>query len=127
MSVSFLPHNTGNTNISADGEINLNVFNADAEATSVTTDYYEGNAVIGGRPNPILEPENAKYFIVCAKKYSDLAKSIKVKKWWVEEEMKTRIEEVSSWLSYATANSSLRSELYTHSTPRRSWLLLNRQ
>ncbi|GMH87813.1 hypothetical protein TrST_g8525 [Triparma strigata] len=82
-----------NMNVGPDGEINVNVFGVD-ESTAITADYYQGNAVVGGKPNPILEPGMATYFIVASKTYGDISRSVELKKWFVTEDVKIRVEEI---------------------------------
>jgi len=48
-------------------------------------DYYEGGASGGGKPCPILEPEQARFFISAAATYRDLAHSCKSGEWYFQK------------------------------------------
>jgi cleavage and polyadenylation specificity factor subunit 4 len=47
-------------------------------------DYFHGGASGGGKPPPIVEPENAKFFIVLASTQADLAISTVYGEWYVQ-------------------------------------------
>ena len=47
-------------------------------------DYFYGGASGGGKPSPILEPENAKFFIVLAATQTDLSISTVQGEWYVQ-------------------------------------------
>lgn len=52
---------------------------------STTVDYFQGGKAGGGRPTPILEPEQAAFFIAQAARQSDLAISTVRQEWFVQE------------------------------------------
>jgi hypothetical protein len=60
--------------------------NAEEEEGDSTSgaDYYQGGASGGGKPSPIVEPENASFFIVRAAHQRDLAISTVNGEWYVE-------------------------------------------
>mmetsp|Transcript_6680 Transcript_6680/g.7252 ORF Transcript_6680/g.7252 Transcript_6680/m.7252 type:complete len:604 (+) Transcript_6680:104-1915(+) len=62
-------------------EISENMF---ASQNDQTVDYFQGGSSGGGKPTPILEPENAAFFIVRAAKQRDLAISTVRKEWYVQ-------------------------------------------
>jgi cleavage and polyadenylation specificity factor subunit 4 len=51
---------------------------------NTTVDYFQGGASGGGRPIPILEPEQAQYYIVRAATQRDLAMSTVRGEWYVQ-------------------------------------------
>ncbi|KAL7548336.1 hypothetical protein ACHAWF_011623 [Thalassiosira exigua] len=51
---------------------------------TTTVDYYQGGVAGGGRPSPILEPENASFFIVRAATYRDCSISTVRGEWFVQ-------------------------------------------
>lgn len=62
-------------------EISENMFsNQDTQ----TVDYFQGGASGGGKPSPILEPEEAHFFIVRAATQTDLAISTYQAEWYVQ-------------------------------------------
>jgi cleavage and polyadenylation specificity factor subunit 4 len=68
----------------ADGDIADNMFGAQVDTT---VDYFQGGSAGGaddGKPTPILEPENAAFFIVRAAHQRDLAISTVRKEWYVQ-------------------------------------------
>lgn len=62
-------------------EISENIFDTQ-EQTNV--DYFQGGASGGGKPNPILEPEQARFFIFLAATYRDLAISAARGEWYAQ-------------------------------------------
>lgn len=60
---------------------------------STNFDYFHGGASGGGRPPPILEPENAKFFIVLASTQTDLAISTVSGEWYVQLKHATMLNE----------------------------------
>jgi cleavage and polyadenylation specificity factor subunit 4 len=60
-------------------EIADNMF---ANTDNQTIDYFQGGASGGGKPCPILEPEDARFFIVAAATQSDLAISTYQAEWF---------------------------------------------
>lgn len=50
----------------------------------VTVDYFQGGAAGGGKPCPILEPDQAHYFLLCAATQHDLAISTVKGEWYVQ-------------------------------------------
>lgn len=76
----------GNAEDADGGEKDLND-NMFANQESTTMDYYRGGSVGGpsdNKPTPILEPENAAFFIVRAATQRDLAISTTRKEWYVQ-------------------------------------------
>ncbi len=76
--------NENATNTNADGEIADNMF---ASQNDTTVDYFQGGSAGGagdGKPTPIVEPENAAFFIVRAARQRDLAISTVRKEWYVQ-------------------------------------------
>ena len=67
----------------ADGEKELsdNMFGSQE---TTTVDYYQGGVAGGGKPSPILEPENASFFIVRAATYRDCSISTVRGEWFVQ-------------------------------------------
>eukprot|EP00934_Nitzschia_sp_Nitz4_P005765 Nitzschia sp. Nitz4//scaffold230_size58257//14545//16477//NITZ4_006476-RA/size58257-augustus-gene-0.2-mRNA-1//1//CDS//3329543235//5755//frame0 len=62
-------------------EIDDNMFsNQDTQ----TVDYFQGGASGGGKPNPILEPEDARFFILSAATQSDLSISTFQGEWYFQ-------------------------------------------
>ena len=59
-----------------------------------TIDYYEGGASGGGKPIPILEPEQAHFFIVSAATHRDLAVSTVRGEWYVQRRHAEKINEL---------------------------------
>jgi cleavage and polyadenylation specificity factor subunit 4 len=55
-----------------------------SNAEHVTVDYFQGGAAGGGKPCPILEPDQAHYFLVCAATQRDLALSTVLGEWYVQ-------------------------------------------
>jgi hypothetical protein len=51
---------------------------------SSPVNYYQGGSAGGGKLTPILEPENASFFIVRAATYHDLAMSTKRGEWYFQ-------------------------------------------
>lgn len=74
----------GNEETGADnnGEISDNMFGSQVDTT---VDYFQGGAAGGGKPTPILEPENAAFFIVSAAQQRDLAISAVKNEWYVQK------------------------------------------
>jgi len=56
----------------------------DEPETTGGADYFQGGAAGGGKPSPILEPEQASFFIVRAATQRDLALSSSNGQWFVE-------------------------------------------
>ena len=52
---------------------------------STTVDYFQGGAAGGGRPTPILEPDQASFFILRAATQRDLAISTVEGEWYVQQ------------------------------------------
>jgi cleavage and polyadenylation specificity factor subunit 4 len=63
-------------------ELSDNMF---ANQETVTVDYYQGGASGGGRPTPILEPENASFFILRAASYRDCSISTVRGEWFIQQ------------------------------------------
>jgi cleavage and polyadenylation specificity factor subunit 4 len=74
----------GNEETGADnnGEISDNMFGSQVDTT---VDYFQGGSAGGGKPTPILEPENAAFFIVSAAQQRDLAISAVKNEWYVQK------------------------------------------
>jgi cleavage and polyadenylation specificity factor subunit 4 len=62
-------------------ELSDNMF---ANQDTSTIDYFQGGASGGGKPNPIVEPELAHFFILQAAKQDDLAYSTVYQEWYVQ-------------------------------------------
>jgi hypothetical protein len=56
-------------------------------------DYFYGGAAGGGKPSPILEPDNAHFFILQAATQTDLAVSTVHSEWWVQPKDATLLNE----------------------------------
>lgn len=67
----------------ADGEKELsdNMF---GNQETTTVDYYQGGVAGGGKPSPILEPENASFFIMRAATYRDCSLSTVRREWFFQ-------------------------------------------
>ena len=62
-------------------ELGDNLF---ANQDHVTVDYFQGGVAGGGLPSPILEPDQAHFFIIVAAAQRDLAHSTVQEKWFVQ-------------------------------------------
>lgn len=73
----------GGQGAEADGEKELsdNMF---GNQETTTVDYYQGGVAGGGKPSPILEPENASFFILRAATYRDCSISTVRGEWFVQ-------------------------------------------
>ena len=70
------------------GDIADNMF---GNAESTTVDYFQGGAAGGGKPSPILEPDQAAFFIVRAADQRDLANSTVMGQWYVQRKHAEKI------------------------------------
>lgn len=84
-------------------ELSENMF-GDRETTTV--DYYQGGASGGGRPTPVLEPENCSFFIVRAASYRDCAVSTVRGEWFVQKKHAERINAAKQALVFFTVSDS---------------------
>ena len=71
-------------------ELTDNLF-GDQETT--TYDYFQGGSSGGGKPSPILEPEQAAFFIVRAATHHDLAISTTRGEWYLQKRHADRLNE----------------------------------
>lgn len=71
-----------------DVELSDNMF---ADQDNTTIDYFQGGASGGGKPNPILEPEHAYFFIIRAATYHDLAISTSKSIWYIQRKHATQL------------------------------------
>ncbi|KAL7431611.1 hypothetical protein ACHAXH_003696 [Discostella pseudostelligera] len=62
---------------------------------TATVDYYQGGVAGGGKPSPILEPENASFFIVRAASYRDCSISTVRGEWFVQRKHAEAINSTS--------------------------------
>jgi len=62
-------------------ELSENMF---GNQETTTVDYYQGGVAGGGKPSPILEPENASFFVVRAATYRDCSISTARGEWFVQ-------------------------------------------
>lgn len=83
-------------------ELNENMFGNNNPNTSV--DYFYGGAAGGGKPSPILEPENAHFFILQAATQTDLAVSTVHSEWWVQPKHATMLNEAFQKSSNKNSN-----------------------
>lgn len=74
----------------AGGELTDNMF---SNQDNTTVDYYQGGAAGGGKPCPILEPDQAHFFIVCAASQRDLALSTVRGEWYVQRKHSNQLNE----------------------------------
>lgn len=76
-------HTGGDGEGEEEAELSENMF---GNQESTTVDYYRGGSVGtgDGKPTPILEPENAAFFIMQAETQRDLATSTLRKEWYVQ-------------------------------------------
>lgn len=82
------PRQPQNQEPADDPEIDDNMFsNQDTQ----TVDYFQGGASGGGKPNPILEPEDAHFFILSAATQSDLSISTFQGEWYVQKKHATQL------------------------------------
>lgn len=65
--------------VGEDTEISDNIF---SNTDNQTIDYFQGGSSGGGKPSPILEPEDAHFFILAAATQSDLAISTYQTEWF---------------------------------------------
>mmetsp|Transcript_33473 Transcript_33473/g.81055 ORF Transcript_33473/g.81055 Transcript_33473/m.81055 type:complete len:618 (-) Transcript_33473:96-1949(-) len=75
------PRNQRQNEDQGEKELSDNMF---ANQDTSTVDYFQGGASGGGKPNPIVEPELAHFFIFLAATQDDLAYSTVEKEWNVE-------------------------------------------
>lgn len=75
-------------------ELSDNMF-GDHDDTA-TFDYFQGGPSGGGKPSPILEPEQAYFFIVRAATHHDLAISTKRGEWWLQKCHADRLNDLYS-------------------------------
>lgn len=69
----------------ADGGANNNLSDQLwAVADHVTIDYFQGGAAGGGKPCPVIEPDQAHFFLLCAATQRDLAISTVRGEWYVQ-------------------------------------------
>lgn len=61
---------------------------------NTTVDYFQGGASGGGKPSPILEPEQAHFFIVRAATQTDLAISTVRGEWYVQRKHAEQLNQV---------------------------------
>jgi cleavage and polyadenylation specificity factor subunit 4 len=87
------PRKQDNTVILEDGTTNVSdhVFGNTNPTEHVTIDYFQGGAAGGGKPCPILEPDQAHYFLLCAPTQRDLAISTVRKEWYVQSRHATML------------------------------------
>ena len=74
--------NEGGGNGGENAELTDNMFSTQE---NTTVDYFQGGKSGGGKPSPILEPENAAFFIVISATQRDLALSSVRKEWYVQK------------------------------------------
>ena len=72
----------GSTNEGGNNELSDDMF---SNQDNTTVDYFQGGASGGGKPIPILEPEDAFYFMVRAATHRDLAISTVRGEWFVQK------------------------------------------
>jgi len=65
-----------------EGELAESMFN---NTENTTVDYFVGGKAGGGKPSPILEPEEAAFFIIQSARQRDLAISTVRQEWFVKE------------------------------------------
>jgi cleavage and polyadenylation specificity factor subunit 4 len=71
-------------------ELSDNMF---ANQDTSTIDYFQGGASGGGKPNPIVEPELAHFFILQAANQDDLAYSTVHQQWYIQSKHAQRLNE----------------------------------
>ena len=71
-------------------ELTENMF---ANTDNTTVDYYTGGASGGGKPSPILEPEQAHFYILRAASLEDLAISTVRGEWFVQRKHAERLNQ----------------------------------
>lgn len=69
------------------------VEDTNAHTTLVGFDYFHGGASGGGKPNPVVEPEKAKFFIVQASTQADLAISTVRGEWYTQKKHSTMLND----------------------------------
>ena len=65
----------------------------DGPGVATGVDYYQGGSAGGGKPIPILEPDQASYFVVAAASQRDLAISTVRGEWYVPRRHAVRLNE----------------------------------
>lgn len=75
------PGQEGGAEPGGEKELSENMF---GNQETTTVDYYQGGVAGGGKPSPILEPENASFFIVRAATYRDCSISTVRGEWFVQ-------------------------------------------
>ena len=75
------PGHGSETTPDGEKELSENMF---GNQETTTVDYYQGGVAGGGKPSPILEPENASFFIVRAATYRDCSISTVRGEWFVQ-------------------------------------------
>jgi cleavage and polyadenylation specificity factor subunit 4 len=76
-----------------EGDENVVSENMFSNQETITVDYFQGGAAGGGRPTPILEPEQASFFIVRAARQRDLAISAVKGEWYVQKRHADKLNE----------------------------------
>lgn len=71
-------------------ELSENMF---ANQDTSTIDYFQGGASGGGKPNPIIEPEQEHFFILQAATQDDLAYSTVYQEWYVQPQHAKQLNE----------------------------------
>jgi len=74
----------------AASELTDNMF-GDEEITTV--DYFQGGSSGGGKPSPIVEPENASFFLIRSARHRDLAYSTTRQEWWFQKRHADQLNE----------------------------------
>ena len=98
--------NNTDENGGGEKELSDNMF---GNQETTTVDYYQGGASGGGRPTPILEPENASFFIVRAASYRDCAVSTVRGEWFMQQK---HAEAVNS--AYCSTSSGQEQQQHRH-------------
>ena len=81
------------TNNDSEVELSDNMFQNDTTTTS-TMDYFQGGAAGGGKPSPILEPDQAHFFILLASAQADLAISTVRQEWYIQKKHAEQMNKV---------------------------------
>jgi cleavage and polyadenylation specificity factor subunit 4 len=84
--LKIFPRKQDNIVTMEDGTTNISdhVFGNQNMTEHITIDYFQGGAAGGGKPCPIVEPDQAFYFLLCAPTQRDLAFSTVRKEWYVQ-------------------------------------------
>lgn len=77
----------------AETDLADNMFANSSTETATAIDYFQGGDAGGGKPMPILEPESAHFFLLCAATQHDLCHSTVRQEWYVQHKHAEQINQ----------------------------------